>query len=222
VNRHNAAWLAIRAAAIEQFGRKGFEGTGIRDIAREVGLTPGALYHYIGSKEELLAAIMCDGTTRLIQEGTSAIASAPDSPADRLAALIAMHVRIHCEVQVEAQVSDYEIRSLAGANRKKVLTLRNRYEDLWRDVIAEGIEHGGFKVVDSTVCRLALIQMCTGVANWYRPDAPLSIDELVEVFVSLGFQTVGLATRGAKVVRIAPASAPAAKKVRRRPGGQGV
>lgn len=202
MSKHNRTEAAIRAAAIKRFGQRGFEGTGVREIARDVGLTPAALYHCIGSNEELLASIMRDGSKRLYDECRAAMAAAPDSPARRLAALISTHVRVHCEAQLEARVSDQEIRSLMGANRREVIRIRDRYEDLWRQVIAEGVQRDLFSVVDQGVCRLALIQMCTGVANWYDARRSLSTEELSEMFVALGFKLVGLATDGAEVVRL--------------------
>ncbi|EHI11111.1 TetR family transcriptional regulator [Mycolicibacterium thermoresistibile ATCC 19527] len=48
----------VRAVARAEFGRRGYEGTTIRDIARAAGLGTGTVYRLIGSKEELLASIM--------------------------------------------------------------------------------------------------------------------------------------------------------------------
>jgi AcrR family transcriptional regulator len=48
----------IRAVARAEFGRRGYEGTSVRDIAAAAGLGPGTLFRVIGSKEALLASIM--------------------------------------------------------------------------------------------------------------------------------------------------------------------
>lgn len=50
----------IRNAARTVFGRKGFEVATIRDIAAEAGLNAATVYRIIGSKDQLLAAIMRD------------------------------------------------------------------------------------------------------------------------------------------------------------------
>ena len=44
-------------AAIRVFWLRGYSGASIQEIADEVGVLKGSLYHYIGSKEELLARI---------------------------------------------------------------------------------------------------------------------------------------------------------------------
>jgi AcrR family transcriptional regulator len=183
----------IRETAIELFGSKGFEGTGVRDIARDVGLTPGALYHYMGSKQDLLVAIMHDGNSRMMERAEAALAEAGDDPAERLAALVANHVRIHCEAPLEAQVNDYELRSLTAANRRSIVKLRNSYESLWATELQCGVEAGVFKLVDVKVCRLSLLQMCTGVANWYSGEGPLTMGEVVDRMVALALQLVGCA-----------------------------
>jgi AcrR family transcriptional regulator len=43
-------------AALRVFSQKGFERTTNKDIAHEAGITPGLIYHYFESKEDLLRA----------------------------------------------------------------------------------------------------------------------------------------------------------------------
>lgn len=45
------------AAAARCFAREGFHRATMQDVVRESGLSPGALYRYFASKEELVAAI---------------------------------------------------------------------------------------------------------------------------------------------------------------------
>jgi AcrR family transcriptional regulator len=53
---------ALVAAAIGRFAVDGFRRTSISDIARDVGMTPGAPYRYFADKEALfLAAVDADG-----------------------------------------------------------------------------------------------------------------------------------------------------------------
>ena len=44
----------IARAAVRLFSRKGFKGTTIKDIAREVGITEGAIYRHFASKEDII------------------------------------------------------------------------------------------------------------------------------------------------------------------------
>ena len=50
-------------AALAVFGAKGIDGASIKDIAVAASVTPGLLYHYFDSKEDLVALIL-DGLRR--------------------------------------------------------------------------------------------------------------------------------------------------------------
>lgn len=48
----------IVESALRVFARKGFDKATNKDIAQEAGITPGLIYHYFKSKEELLKAAL--------------------------------------------------------------------------------------------------------------------------------------------------------------------
>jgi AcrR family transcriptional regulator len=50
----------LLAAAKRLFLSQGFTATPMRQIAREVGITPGAIYNHYSSKEELFTAVLQD------------------------------------------------------------------------------------------------------------------------------------------------------------------
>jgi AcrR family transcriptional regulator len=54
----------ILDAALRVFSSKGFSGASIREIARDVGVTEGLLYHYFESKDQLLEACWKERTWR--------------------------------------------------------------------------------------------------------------------------------------------------------------
>lgn len=48
----------ILDSALEVIGRDGYQNASLRGIAAEVGVTPAALLHYFGTKEELFTAVL--------------------------------------------------------------------------------------------------------------------------------------------------------------------
>ncbi|GAA0994135.1 TetR/AcrR family transcriptional regulator [Subtercola frigoramans] len=50
----------IIRAATEVFAREGYRGGSLRDVARSLEVTPGAILHHFGSKEQLLVAVLAD------------------------------------------------------------------------------------------------------------------------------------------------------------------
>jgi AcrR family transcriptional regulator len=50
----------ILVAATQIFASDGYRGGSLRDIAKTLGVTPGAILHHFGSKEQLLVAVLAD------------------------------------------------------------------------------------------------------------------------------------------------------------------
>jgi AcrR family transcriptional regulator len=180
----------VREAALRLFAAHGFEATGIRDIARDAGVSTAALYHYMSSKHDLLIDIMRDGLHRLTA-GARTLIQELNSPAERLAALVRWHILYHGREQLMSLVSDNELRALSSSQLKSMIKLRDGYETLWRDTLARGVASGDFHVTDPKLTRLALLHMCSGVVYWYSPAGELALPAIAEEFVELAMAMVG-------------------------------
>jgi len=79
--RHAEKSQEILAAAARCIARDGFRGASIADICEEAGISPGHLYHYFTSKEEILTALTAMGLERIsarfaeMMQGHDAIAA---------------------------------------------------------------------------------------------------------------------------------------------------
>jgi AcrR family transcriptional regulator len=81
----------IRAVARAEFGRRGYEGTTMRDIAAAAGIGHGTVFRLIGSKEELLDSVM--GTFgEKTEEGSREVLRSTSSPIEKLDALSWVYV----------------------------------------------------------------------------------------------------------------------------------
>jgi AcrR family transcriptional regulator len=60
---NEATRQAIKATARELMAEKGTAGLSLRGIARKLGMTAPALYHYFGSLEDLITALIVDAFT---------------------------------------------------------------------------------------------------------------------------------------------------------------
>src|SRR3954451_3710943 len=85
-----AKWKARRDAIVDTsagvFARQGYHATGIAELCDANDLGKGALYHYIGSKEELLAAVH-DRVMDEVIAGAERVAQAGGAPPAQLAML---------------------------------------------------------------------------------------------------------------------------------------
>jgi len=170
-------------ASMTLFARRGYHGTGIRDIAEGAGLSTAALYHYMGTKEDLLRYIMCEANTRLVNAAEQAIAQS-DRPADQIALLARVLVAIEATHRLTV-VGDTELRVLTPESAQEVLALRDAHERQWADAIRDGVDQGVFEADDQQLVRFAMVQMCTGVAHWYTPDGRLSLAEIANRYGDL-------------------------------------
>jgi AcrR family transcriptional regulator len=64
--RSEATRRKIIEAAVDLFSERGFPGTGLGDIIERAQMTKGALYYHFESKEALAAAIVAEGSARLL------------------------------------------------------------------------------------------------------------------------------------------------------------
>lgn len=188
----------VKQAALQLFAEKGFDGTGIRDIASKAGVTTATLYHYMGAKDDLLIQIIREGMQVLIADGVEALRDAGDGPAERLAALVRAHVHYHARNPQLAQVIDTQFSALSGQRREEALSLRDQYDKLWAEVLKRGLESGEFHLSDKALARFALLAMCNGVVSWYSPRGRLSIDEIARHFIAMAYGVVGYSSSSNK------------------------
>ncbi|MEO6084573.1 MAG: TetR/AcrR family transcriptional regulator [Umezawaea sp.] len=180
----------VKDAAIELFAERGFHGTGIRDLAERAGLSSATLYHYMGTKEDLLVSIMTDSLERLVEAGERL---AGTDPLGRITGLVELHVLTHAMRRLETRVVDDEMRALSPDRRGAVVALRDRYEGLWQDAIDTGCADGVFHVRAPKVARLALLEMCGGIARWYTPDGPIPLEDLALRYAEMALGVLGAA-----------------------------
>jgi AcrR family transcriptional regulator len=180
----------IRAAGLRLFASRGFEATGIREIARDAGVSVAALYHYVPTKEDLLVGMIRDAMQRLLGPARF-IAGAGSPPEVALAELVRSHVRVHAEDSVRCTVADSELRSHTPESRREVVGLRDSYQALWEAILEDGATRGTFVLADVKLAAFALLGMCTNVARWYAPGGARSVEEIADEFVALARRMVG-------------------------------
>lgn len=185
----------VRRAAVKLFATKGFHGTGIRELAQAAKLSSASLYHYMGTKEELLAEIMRTCLRDLIDAATETLDGVQD-PRERVIRLATLHVRTHASQPNETRIVDNEIHVLSPGARRSVIALRDEYEHLWAAAITDGLAEGVFFTAEPAVTRIALLEMCNSVARWYSPRGQLSLDELGAHFAELALRGLGACPHG--------------------------
>jgi AcrR family transcriptional regulator len=179
----------IARAAVHLFATRGFHATGIRQLADEVGINSSTLYHYMGTKEDLLFRIVQNSSARLIEAARQASTKA--SGETLICALVYIHVWSHASFREETAVVDNELRSLDSGRRAEAVELRDQYEAFWKKTIAAGCKSGVLEVRDQAMARLAILQMCSGVAGWYSPAGKASLGDLITIHAHMALRLLG-------------------------------
>lgn len=176
----------ILAAASRVFRHKGFAAAGMRDVAAELGMTAGNLYYYFAGKEEILA--FCQQATLDDLLARAAEIVALDLPAaERIRRLVAAHVTCLNETY-PGSLAHLEIEALAPDHRAPLAAKRKRYEQAIAALLAEGVESGELRVVDSRLATLALLGALNWTVKWFSPDGARTAAEVgaefAEIFLS--------------------------------------
>jgi len=174
----------IMETAEEIFREKGLEGVTLRNVADQVGVSPGTIYTYFRNKEELLLYILNDNLDSL-EKGLEAAFNLPD-PVSCLSALAWEYRRYYLRLGRFVKVVDFLTKyqssqrelspMLMDEIRDKVAGLMRRAEtrlaaDDMKPIIKDlpparavavlwAIGHG--------VMELSLPSMLTNGSNWFQ------------------------------------------------------
>lgn len=177
--------------AARLFRERGFERTTVRDLAREVGILPGSIFHHFQSKDEILRIVMRESIILNLARVRAALAEA-HGPVESLRALIESELwAINGDTGEAWTVLVREWRSLSDAGQANILELRDEYEALWLGVLEQAHEHGLLQSQPFVLRRL-LVGALSWTVNWYRPDGGLSLEDLTDEVLALA-----IADRGA-------------------------
>jgi len=178
--------------AIDVFNRQGYEATSIGDLARELGLTKSAIYHHVSSKEALLAAALdeaLDGLSAAIDEATDA--DPATSAYERLRAAVRQSVEILAAhlpaVTLLLRVRGNSEVELAALERRRLI------DDKLAGLVQAAVDEGSLRadIPPELISRL-LFGLVNSLVEWYRPDGPVTVEDLSRSIVDLAFD--GLAT----------------------------
>jgi AcrR family transcriptional regulator len=173
----------ILLAAANVFRRKGYHGAKMADIAAEVKLTAGSLYHHFPEgKQQILMAVLMEGLDMITDEVCVIAEDEHLDAAEKLRQMVHKHVRGLTEHMAVAAALVFETRTILNdpTSRETYLTKRDNFERHYRTVIEEGIRDGVFRAIDVPIFTKTMLGAHNWVGVWYRPEGRLSGDEIAE------------------------------------------
>jgi AcrR family transcriptional regulator len=175
--------VVVRAASV--FAARGYDQTSVPDLAQELGIAAGGLYHYFAGKEELLIAI-CDQLMDPLLARTEALLAGDEDPAAQLRAVVELwveHVIRHRDHMLVFQQERHVIER--GEQWRKVRSERKRFERLVAGVLSRAHAAGVLRLGDARLALSALLGMVNHTATWYRPRGHLTAAAIADGYVEL-------------------------------------
>jgi AcrR family transcriptional regulator len=181
-------WQARRQVIIDTsapvFARHGYHATGIMELCAANDLGKGALYHYIGSKEELLAAIH-DRVMDEVMLGADRVASAGGSPSHQLARLGHELLDVIHRYPDHVWVFLHEFPALTGERAEQFRKRRREYERRVEAVLQAGVDSGEFRELEPRLTAMAWLGMHNYTYLWLKPGGRLSARDVAKPFAEI-------------------------------------
>jgi len=159
-------------AAATCFNEKGFSGTSLKDVSRQLGLTDAALYYYVRNKEELVyqcylraAELGREAMERAATEGSTGFEQAY------------LYVKYHVEIMVGEQgpvAIMSEIPSLSRAHRNEILEVSRQHSTNFEEILARGIEDGSINPCDVRMTGNAIMGSINWIPKWFHGKSTMA------------------------------------------------
>jgi AcrR family transcriptional regulator len=171
----------IVATSAGLFRARGYRDTSVRDIARALDIKSASLYYHFENKDQILFAIAHGLMEDFISEVTPVL-FAHDDPVTAILAVVDAHLRFDVANHDRVIVSNRERRSLPDELLKPINALRTRHRRAVQGVVEAGAAEGAFAVASPRTATYALLDLLTGVKEWYHPPRDGRLEALVEEY----------------------------------------
>ena len=180
---------SVLRGAVKVFNERGYDGTSMEDLSRELGITKSAIYHHVTGKEELLRLAVnraLDGLFAVLDD-----VSAVDAPAITRLEELARRSVLLLVAELPFVTLLLRVRGNTGAERA-ALARRREFDNAVAGLATQARDEGDLRPdVDPALIARLLYGMINSVTEWYRPrgDRPA---ELADVIVSVAFDGLRL------------------------------
>jgi AcrR family transcriptional regulator len=182
---------SLLAVAVAAFNERGYEGTGMEELSRRLGISKSAIYHHISGKEELL-----DLAVGRALDALFAVLDETQLPHPTATARLEHTVRRSVEV-LAAELPYVTLLLRVRGNsavEQRALERRREFDHRVAALVAEAAAEGGVRDdIDPGLISRLLFGTVNSLVEWYRPDGGLSVGRLSRALAEILFD--GLRSR---------------------------
>jgi AcrR family transcriptional regulator len=172
--------VQILRSAAAAFGRLGYHGATVEQIAAALHMKKGNLYYYFRNKEDILFACHQYSLDRLheLLEETERSGLPPE---DKLRRLIVSFVQTILD-ELHGTALFLDLEALSPSHLKKVILRRDRFDRGIRGVLEEGMASGVFTRSDPKLLTFAILGAVNWIPRWFDPRGSASSQEIADRF----------------------------------------
>jgi AcrR family transcriptional regulator len=169
-------------AAAKLFSARGYADASVQDIADELGILKGSLYHYIDTKEDLLFRLL-EEVHEDVKVIMLEVAARQDlDPLARIVLYVRRTVEYSIRHVMKISVYHHDVDRLTDHRRKVIFGHRKEHEGFLTGLILEAQRAGqADPALDATILTNCIFGTVIWVYQWYRPAANAARVELPEL-----------------------------------------
>ncbi len=172
--------VQILRSAAAAFGRLGYHGATVEQIAAALHMKKGNLYYYFRNKEDILFACHQYSLDRL-HELLDETERSGLPPEDKLRRLIVSFVQTILD-ELHGTALFLDLEALSPSHLKKVILRRDRFDRGIRGVLEEGMASGVFTRSDPKLLTFAILGAVNWIPRWFDPKGSASSQEIADRF----------------------------------------
>jgi TetR/AcrR family transcriptional regulator, cholesterol catabolism regulator len=188
----------LRIVAARLFRDQGYDATSMQDIADEMGILKGSVYHYVRTKEDLLWMVVEAPLRDLVKDVEKILTDDSIPLGDRMTKAMEQHARSF-EVDypymfvIVGETGD----ALAPARRRAFAELQARYTTIWEHALQAGVKDGTLRAdLEVRIVCQAIFGMINWMFRWFKPGQSLSATEVASTFSTILLQGISTDSAG--------------------------
>lgn len=176
--------------AARKFFERGYTATSIQELADEMGLLKGSLYHYISSKEELLYEIISRVHSEFQQE-LERCREVQAEPIVRIREYVRRYTLYVLNNAIAVGIFYQDARHLRKEHYEHIVSMRDQRERFLVDLLEEGQSAGQVRAeVNAKLAALSIFGSMNWTYRWYRPAGEFDPDTIADEFANQAVASV--------------------------------
>jgi AcrR family transcriptional regulator len=172
----------LLALSARLFAERGFAGTSVGDIAREFGVRKASLYHWITSKDALLAEILHDSVVETAESLTE-IMNRDLSASERLRLMVREHIESWVRNPHTLKLAYDEGFDFGRTEPRDERTRRlQQAQSAYKKVLEDGVKAGEFMIPspDISLMTQTIVGSINNFPRWYRSNGSKSSEQIAD------------------------------------------